>query len=318
MSQAKNETRRLLTAVVPRCGWRIMAVLLCFQLVAPALIAQSRQAERGRIGANLTFVVYQYDEAKSSKIEDQVRFSQTFDRLEDEQVYLKKTLGLEGLEARHLRSVGLIEGEAYREGAFMSGDTLELEVKVLTVTRGAVTLEWKIKYGDTKLLEVSRVEVHNFETVAMKGGRGRFGVRTFAGPKGNEQARAEATLLVTVTPVIVPLAQLRNRPREISYPCDEYGRPVEVNNDDVFFPPVIAERVVPKFPTRRVTPSILVEGVVTPDGRVTNVRVLRTFDSELNSFAVDAFKGYKVLPARLNGQPVHATLREEVGFQARP
>jgi hypothetical protein len=296
----------------------VFLVAFILQLVAPALQAQSRQAERGRIGATLTFVVYQYDDAKSPKIEEQIRLTQTFDSLEAEQTYLKKSVGLEGLESRHLRSVGLIEGEAFREGVFMSGETLDLEVKVVSVSRSAVKLDWTVTYGETKLLEVNGVEVHNFETMAMKGGRGRFGVRTFVGPKGNEQARAEATLFVTVTPVIAPVGQLRNRPREISYPCDEYGRPVELNNNDVFIPPVIAERVVPRFPTRRATPTVLVEGIITPDGRVTNVRVLRTFDSELNSFAVDAFKGYKVLPARLNGKPVHATLREEVGFQARP
>jgi len=297
----------------------ILFVALILQVPDLTLHAQSRQAERGRLGANVTMAIYQYDEAKSAKIEDQIRLPQTFESLEAELTYLKKAQGLEGIEPRHIRSVGLLEGESFREGVFILGDTLDLEAKAQTISRNSARLQVRIAFGEARLLEVSGLELHSFETVALKGGRGRFGVRTFAGPKGEEQARIDAALLMTITTVIVPVTQLRNRPREISSPCDEYGRPLEVGSDDVFIPPIIVERVVPKFPVRRpLAATILVEGIVTPDGRVINIRVLRTFDSEMDSFAVDAFKRYRLLPARLNGRPIHATLREEVEFQIRP
>lgn len=78
------------------------------------------------------------------------------------------------------------------------------------------------------------------------------------------------------------------------------------------------ERVVPKFDTGRgVNGSVLLGGTVTPDGRIINVRVVRSLDPVIDERAVEAFRQYKFSPALLNGQPVHATYREALTF-ARP
>jgi TonB family protein len=62
---------------------------------------------------------------------------------------------------------------------------------------------------------------------------------------------------------------------------------------------------------------VLVAGVVTPEGKVINVRVLRGIDSAIDDRAVAAFRQYRFSPALLNGTPVHATFREELVFAGR-
>jgi hypothetical protein len=266
---------------------------------------------------NFTLALYQFDETRSHQIEAEIRLPQTFDSAAAEMDFLKRTYSLEDLLVRHIRSVGLFKGERFQEGAHMGGENVMISLVARTVTSASATLDVKIMYGERILLEKSELRLQNFETLALKGGRGRFGLKTFAGPEGPEQAPDERTLLITTTAVIVPDHQLRDRPREISHPTDQYGREIALKEGDVFLPPIITQRVSPQVTVRRaIQAAILLEGMVTPEGTVTNIRVLQTFDSGFNEKAADAFKEYKVLPARLNGQPVYATLRETISFQA--
>ena len=64
--------------------------------------------------------------------------------------------------------------------------------------------------------------------------------------------------------------------------------------------------------------AVLLSGVVTPEGKMINVRVLRGLDSVIDERAVDAFRQYHFSPALLNGKPVHATYREELTFGRQP
>ena len=57
-------------------------------------------------------------------------------------------------------------------------------------------------------------------------------------------------------------------------------------------------------------------GVVTPEGNIINIRVLRSLDPVIDERAVDAFRQYKFSPALLNAKPVFATYREELTFAA--
>ena len=59
-------------------------------------------------------------------------------------------------------------------------------------------------------------------------------------------------------------------------------------------------------------------GVVTPEGAIINIRVLRSLDPVIDERAVDAFRQYKFSPALLNSKPVYATYREELTFAAAP
>jgi TonB family protein len=117
----------------------------------------------------------------------------------------------------------------------------------------------------------------------------------------------------------VPLSNLRNRPQQLSQPVDEFGGAIRTVEGDRFTPPVPLERVAPKFEAgRQIRGGVLVGGVVTPAGKIINVRVLRSLDPVIDERAVDAFRQYKFSPALLNGKPVHATYREEMTFAGPP
>jgi hypothetical protein len=58
--------------------------------------------------------------------------------------------------------------------------------------------------------------------------------------------------------------------------------------------------------------------MVTPDGKIINIRVMRSLDPVIDERAVEAFRQYKFSPALLNGKPVFATYREELTFAAAP
>jgi TonB family protein len=302
----------------------------CFSRLSPLLLSamlastgwgQSGVRPRGekQYGVNFTLALYQYDETRSHEIDPEIRLPQTFDSPATEFDFLKRTYNLEDLMVRHIRSVGLLKGEQFQEGAHLGDVNVMITMAARTISATSATLEVKITDDKTTLLEKPELKLQNFETLALKGGRGRFGLRTFAGPEGPEHVPDQRTLLVTATAVLVPDIQLRDRPREISHPTDQYGREIILNQGDVYLPPIVLRRVSPRSVIRRdIRATVLMEAIVTADGDVTNIRVLQTFDPAFNERAIDAFKEYKVLPAKLNGQPVYATLREEISFQAAP
>jgi hypothetical protein len=55
---------------------------------------------------------------------------------------------------------------------------------------------------------------------------------------------------------------------------------------------------------------------VTPEGKIINIRVMRSLDPVIDERAVGAFRQYKFSPALLNGNAVFATYREEITFAA--
>jgi TonB family protein len=181
-------------------------------------------------------------------------------------------------------------------------------------------LDLKVRYGNTPLLEVKDVDVENFETIMLRGGKGMFCLKYFVGAGGkHDSVPMERTLLLTVTPEIAPLASLRNRPGDISHPVDDFGNPLRLGDADNFTPPVPIERVTPDFESGMVLRgAVLLGGVVAPDGKITNIRVIRSLDKVIDDRAVAAFRRFKFSPALLNGKPVSATYREEMTFAPPP
>lgn len=293
--------------------------LLCLLLAATmgAWGFQSRPVQRRQWGANITISFYEAVGAARPSSDQPMRFPQTFDNLEAELLYLRRSLGWETIQPRHLRSVGLLAGEIFRDGLAVSGAPLHWELTVRSISSDSVLLDFRLMSGDSSLVHVSRLQVHNFETVALLTS---WQPPQKSPPASSDTSSADAiSLAVTLTPVITSSSQLSNRPEDLAYPCDEYGRAVSLTASDIFIPPIIVQRVVPKFPSRRtLSGTVLVEGVITPEGAITNVRVLRTFDVEMNAFAMDAFRRYRLLPGRLNGRPTYAVFREEIRFQAVP
>src|SRR6185503_13117711 len=111
------------------------------------------------------------------------------------------------------------------------------------------------------------------------------------------------SLLVTITAAFTPTKGLQNGLARTSRPTDQFGTKVTLGPTDLFVMPAIHNRLQPSCHGGNAPKgSITLEGIVTPEGRVTNVRVLDTPDTAYNSRAVDAFRQYKFNPARLNGK----------------
>jgi TonB family protein len=233
--------------------------------------------------------------------------------------HLKESKKLEGMEVRHVRSVGLRGDERFDDAVRVGDRYLEISITPRKVARGYLKLDVKALFNDGPVLDAREVEFGNFETVLLRGGRGMFGADYRTGASGRQESvPAERVILISVTPEIVPVSSLRDRPEELARPVDEFGSPVELKEGDRFTPPSVTEKVVPKFETGRgVKGAVLLGGVITPGGRVTNIRVIRSLDPSIDDRAVDAFRQYEFTPALLNGKPVHSTYREEVTFADR-
>ena len=324
---------RFLTTEYPeaRRGLRLSAslrlVLLVF-LLSPSLDV-SATAQSGTGGAraggreyavNLNFAVYQYDAGRSPEMQEVTRLSGTYSTAEEEKAYLKDKNKLQEIAVRHIRSVGLRSGETFNDAVLLGPEYMVFTVSPRDVVRGYMKLDIRVRYANEALLDAKGVEFGNFETVMLRGGKGMFGVKYFVGGGGRQETvPTERTLLVSVTPEIVPVTNLRNRPGELSHPVDEYGGAIQINQGDRFTPPVALERTAPQFESgRRVRGAVLLGGVITPEGKIINIRVLRSLDPVIDERAVDAFRQYKFSPALLNAKPVFATYREELTFATPP
>ena len=297
----------------------ILACLCAFSAASAAFSQSGATTSRatGRdYGVNLTFAVYQYDAQRSPAVEEVTRLSGTFSSAEDEIAHLKDKYKLEEVAIRHVRSAGLRSGETFNDAALIGPEYMTIWVTPRDVVRGYMKLDISVRYANESILDKKGVELENFETVALRGGKGMFGAKFFVGAGGRQESvPIERTLLISVTPEIVPVANLRNRREQLSHPVDEYGTPIKMAEGDRFTPPVPLERVAPKFEAGRgIRGSVLLAGVVTPEGKVTNVRVLRSLEPVMDDRAVDAFRHYTFSPALLNGKPTYATFREELVF----
>ena len=287
-------------------------------LLALPLTGWSQAAKRAEYGVNLTLAIYQYDDTRSKPIREVTPLKQTLSSAEQETDYLTRSFGLEDVKPRHVRSVGLQAGESFTEAQTLNERQLLITLTPRVVTREGVRFDLAARYAGQELLDLKEVAVNNYETVMVKGGRGDFGVREFMGPKGPESVPEKRSLLLTLTPTVIAVRGLQNRPSELSHPTDQFGSSAPVREGDVFVMPVIVTRSAPKFAaTSKPKGSITLEAVITPDGRVTNVRVLDSPDSAYNVRAIEAYREYHFKPATLNGQPTYATYRETMVF-SRP
>jgi len=314
--------------IIDKCRLRGSSRLLRFILVI-LVSAGATAGQSGTGGArpsgkeyavNLTYAVYQYDAQRSPALQELTRLSGTYSTAQEEIAYLKDKNKLEEIAVRHIRSVGLRNGETFNDAVLLGPEYMVFTVTPREMVRGYMKLDLRVRYANEPLLDVKGVEFENFETVMLRGGKGMFGLKYFVGGGGRQETvPIERTLLVSVPPEIVPVANLRNRPQELSHPVDQYGGAVAMNDSDRFTPPVALERTAPKFESGRIVKgSVFLGGVVTPDGSIVNIRVLRSLDPVIDERAVEAFRQYKFSPALLNGKPVYATYREELTFAAPP
>jgi len=315
------ERRALRLCASLRPVWLVFFLSFGFVITASAQSGAGGVRPGGReYAANLTFAVYQYDSGRSPSMEEVTRLSGTYSTAEEEIAYVKDRHKLQEIAVRHVRSVGLRSGETFNDAVLLGPEYMVFTLTPRDVVRGYMKLDIRVRYANEPLLDAKGVEFGNFETVMLRGGKGMFGVKYFVGGGGRQESvPTERTLLVSVTPEIVPVANLRNRPGELSHPVDEYGGPIQITAGDRFTPPVPLERTAPQFESgRTVRGVVLLGGVVTPEGKIINIRVLRSLDPVIDERAVDAFRQYKFSPALLNAKPVAATYREELTFAAAP
>lgn len=300
-------------------------VALVFMLLLSAVGSANAQSgaagtrSGGRdYGVNLNFAVYQYDAQRSPELKEVTRLSGTYSSAQEEIAYLKDSNKLQEVAVRHIRSVGLRSGETFNDAVLLGPEYMVFTLTPRDVVRGYMKLDLRVRYANEPLLETKGVEFGNYETAVLRGGKGMFGVKYFVGGGGRQDSvPIERTLLVSVTPEIVPVTNLHNRPQELSHPVDEYGGVIGIKEGDRFTPPVTLERVPPQFEAGRIVRgAVLLGGVVTPEGKIINIRVMRSLDPVIDERAVEAFRQYKFSPALLNGKPVFATYREELTFAA--
>ncbi|HZS07986.1 MAG TPA: energy transducer TonB [Blastocatellia bacterium] len=292
----------------------IPALAALLTVSGAGLSAFPQASKRTEYGANLTIALYQFDDVRSKKVGDVTTLRQTVSTAEEEVEYITRTYGLEELKPRHVRSVGLAEGESFTDAVGMNEKPLSFTIVPRGITREGVKFDFTATCAGQVLMELKGVSANNYETVMLRGGRGEFGVREFAGPKGIESVPEKRALLVTVTPTVIAVRGLQNRPGDLSRPTDMYGSVVRLNADDVFIMPSVLTRIVPRFATGMPKGSITLEAVITPEGRVTNVKVMDSPDPAYNAKAIEAYRQYKFAPATLNGKPTYATWRETIVF----
>jgi TonB family protein len=282
-------------------------------VVALSGIAQAQLLKKGDYGVGVTVAIYQFDDARSKQFAEVSKLNQTANTPEEEIELITRGFGAEEVKFRHVRTIGLREGEAFTDSQPMNDRQFSFTITPRIISKGEVSFDFTAKFGDQTLLDLKGVTVGNYETVLLRGGKGGFGLREFSGPGGLEKAPETRALLVTITPTVTATRSLQNKPSDISRPTDQFGSKVELTESDIFVMPAVINRAPVKFaPGASVNGSITLEGIVTPEGRITNVKVLDTPDSALNPKAIEAFRQYRFNPPKLNGRATYATFRETI------
>jgi TonB family protein len=282
-------------------------------VVALAGAAQAQLLKKGDYGVGVTVAIYQFDDARSKQFAEVSKLNQTANTPEEEIELITRGFGAEEVKFRHVRTIGLREGEAFTDSQPMNDRQFTFTITPRIISKGEVSLDFTAKYDDQTLLDLKGVTVGSYETVMLRGGRGEFGVKEFSGPNGVERVPEKRALLVTITPSITTSRSLQNKPSDISRPTDQFGTKLELTESDIFVMPAVINRAPVKFPPgSSVKGSVTLEGIVTPEGRATNVRVLDTPDPALNPKVVEAFRQYRFNPAKLNGRATYATFRETI------
>jgi TonB family protein len=285
---------------------------LAFMIVLSGAV-HAQLLKKSDYGVGVTVAVYQFDDTRSKMFAEVNKLNQTASTPEEEMEVITRSFGVEELKFRYVRSIGLREGEPFTDSQPMNERQFSFTIVPRVITKSDVSFEFTAMYADKVLLEAKGVTIGNYETAMLRGARSGFGVREFQGPEGIEKAPDTRALLVTITPTVTATRNLANKPSDISRPTDQFGSKVEIREGDIFVMPAVANRVPIKFPPgASVKGSITLEGVITPEGRATNVRVLDTPDPALNPKAIEAFRQYKFNPPKLNGRATYATFRETI------
>src|SRR5215813_13249674 len=290
---------------------------LAFMIVLSGAV-HAQLLKKNDYGVGVSVAVYQFDDTRSKQFAEVNKLNTTASTPEEEMDLIKRNFGVEELKFRYVRSIGLRESEGFTDSQPMNDRQFSFTIVPRVVTKSDVSIDFTANYADKVLLEAKGVTVGNYETVMLRGARSGFGVREFQGPDGVERAPETRALLVTITPTVTTTRSLQNKPSDISRPTDQFGSKVELAEGDIFVMPSVTNRVPIKFPPgASVKGSITLQGVVTPEGRVVNVRVLDTPDPALNPKAIEAFRQYRFNPPAERTRNLRDVPRDDHSGQAR-
>jgi TonB family protein len=304
----RSKNIHLVSFVVNRLA---LSMALIFTVISTT--AHAQLLRQNEYGVGMTVAIYQFNDTRSKQFTQVNTLKQTVSTPEEEIDYITRYFGAEEMKIRHIRTIGLREGEPFTDSQPMNEKQFSFTITPRIITKTDVTFDFTASYDSQVLLEVKSVSASNYETVMLRGGQGDFGMREFMGPNGSERIPERRALLVTVTPAVQTARGLQNKPSQISRPTDQFGTKVVLGESDTYIMPALINRTPLKFPPgAQPKGSITLEGIVTPEGRMTNVRVLDSPDPALNPKAIEAFRLYRFNPAKLNGRPTYATYRETI------
>jgi len=293
----------------------LSALFLTVILTTIPVAGHAQLLRKNEYGVGVTVAIYQFDDVRSKQFTQVNTLRQTVSTPQEEIDYIARNFGAEEMKVRHIRTVGLREGEGFTDAQPMNEKLFSFTITPRIISKTDVTFDFTASYDGKVLLEVKSVTANNYDTMLIRGDKAGFGVREFIGPNGPERVPETRGLLVTVTPVIQTARSLQNKPSELSRPTDQFGSKVVLGESDTFFMPVLINRTPLKFPPgAQPRGSITIEGIITPEGRVTNVKVLDTPDTALNPKVIEVFRQYRFNPARLNGRATYATWRETINL----
>ena len=97
--------------------------------------------------------------------------------------------------------------------------------------------------------------------------------------------------------------------------------PLPAHITDIVTAPARTRTVSPEYPqvarAAQLEGDVLLEAIVTADGKVTNVSVVRSVHPLLDESARKAVRQYEYAPGRRNGVPESTTIRLTVSFRMR-
>ena len=118
----------------------VLAVVMIALICRPFPV-EAQLLKNSDYGAGLTLAFYQYDEARSKQIAEVTVLKQTAATPDEEIDYMTRTFGIDDMKLRHMRSVGLREGEAFTDAQAVNERQFSFTVIPRTVTREDVRVE---------------------------------------------------------------------------------------------------------------------------------------------------------------------------------
>src|SRR5437870_5398258 len=99
-------------------GWVMLAG--CLLSVMLSATASAQLLKKNDYGVGVTVAIYQFDDVRSKKFTQVNTLKVTASTPEEEIDYISRNFGAEELKVRHVRTVGLREGEAFTDSQPMN------------------------------------------------------------------------------------------------------------------------------------------------------------------------------------------------------